>query len=391
MDAPSRRVYLDHSATTPMDPRVLEAMKPYFSVKFGNPSSIHAFGREARVALEEKREIAAKFLNAELGEVFFTSGGTESDNHAIKGAALAARRKGKNHIITSKVEHHAVLHTCDHLKELGFEVSYVPVDRYGRVDPEDVRRNINERTCLVTVMHGNNEVGTLNPIEEIAQVAKERGIAFHSDTVQTFGKIPIDVKRLGVDLLSVSGHKIYGPKGIGLLYVRRGVAVDELIHGGGQERGRRAGTENVPLAAGLARAIELCAESMEEDRQRIGALRDLFKRKIQERFDGVLFNTHPHHSLYNILNISFDSRRRELDGEVLLLRLDLKGVAVSSGSACTSGSIEPSHVLLAIGHEPRTASASLRFSFGRGNTEADVDYTVEALAEIVERNLKVVA
>ena len=374
-----------------MDPRVREAMEPYFGVKFGNPSSIHAFGREARVALEERREVAAKFLSAELGEVFFTSGGTESDNHAIKGVALAARRKGKTHIITSKVEHHAVLHTCNYLEELGFEVTYLPVDRYGRVDPDDLRRNINDRTCLVSIIHGNNELGSLNPIEEIGQITKERGVVFHSDTVQSFGKIPLDVKRLGVDLLSVSGHKIYGPKGIGLLFIRRGIAVDDLLHGGGQERGRRAGTENVLLAAGLARAIQICGERMEEDKKRIGGFRDLFKNKIQERLDSVIINTHPHNSLYNILSLSFDSRRREIDGEVLLLSLDLKGVAVSSGSACTSGSVEPSHVLLAIGHDPRTASASLRFSFGRGNTESDVACAVEVLAEIVERNLKVVA
>ncbi len=385
------RIYLDHSATTPIDPRVVEAMEPFFAQTFGNASSIHAFGREARVALEEKREGIARFLNVDSGEIFFTSGGTEADNHAIKGVAFAARSKGKTHIVTSKAEHHAVLHTCKFLEKLGFEVTYLPVDTYGRVDPDDVRQSLTDRTCVISIMHANNEVGTLNPIEEIAQIAREHGVPFHSDTVQSFGKLPIDVKRLGIDLLSVSAHKLYGPKGIGVLYVRKGIALENLLHGGGQERGRRAGTENVAYAAGLARAIEICKETMESEMERLRGLRDLLKRKLEETFDGLIFNTHPTESMPNILSISFDSRKVEIDGEVLILGLDLKGVAVSNGSACTSGSMEPSHVLQAMGRDHRTAMASIRFSFGRSNTESDIDYTLEALKEIVERSQKVLA
>jgi cysteine desulfurase len=386
-----KRIYLDHSATTPVDSRVLVEMNRFFSDAFGNASSIHAFGREARVALEEKREVVARFLNAEVGEIFFTSGGTESDNHAIKGIAFALRQKGKTHLITSKAEHHAVLRTCGFLEKLGFEVTYLPVDQYGRVDPEDVRRSITGRTCLISIMHANNEVGTLNPIEDIAQIAREQNVLFHSDTVQSFGKIPLDVKKVGVDLLVFSGHKIYGPKGIGGLYVRKGTPLESLLHGGGQERGKRAGTENVPLAAGLAKAVEICKDEMNDEQRRLAELRELLKSKLQDRFDGLLINTHPAHNMGNILSVSFDSRKVEVDGEVLLLSLDLKGVAVSNGSACTSGSLEPSHVLLAMGRDERTASASLRFSLGRGNTESDIDYAVQALAEVVERNKRVVA
>jgi cysteine desulfurase len=390
-DGRVKRVYLDYSATTPVDPRVLEAMKPFFNDTFGNASSIHAFGRETRVALEESREVVARSLDAEVGEVFFTSGGTESDNHALKGVAFALRPKGKTHLITSKAEHHAVLYTCGFLEKLGFEVTYLPVDKYGRVDPDDVRRSITGRTSLVSIMHANNEVGTLNAIEDIAQIANEHGVLFHSDTVQSFGKIPLDVKKIGVDLLAISGHKIYGPKGIGGLYVRKGTPLENLLHGGGQERGKRAGTENVPLTAGLAKAVEICDQQRSDEMRRLGELRELLKSKLQERFDGLLVNTHPVYNMPNILSISFDSRRVEIDGEVLLLSLDLKGVAVSNGSACTSGSFEPSHVLLAMGRDERTASASLRFSLGRGNTEADIEYAVHALAEVVERNRRVIA
>ena len=386
-----QRVYLDYSATTPLDPRVLDAMRPFFTEGFGNASSIHAFGREARVALEERREVVAKFLNADVGEIFFTSGGTESDNHAIKGVAFASKQKGKTHLITSRAEHHAVLHTCKFLEKLGFEVTYLPVGEYGRVDPDDVRRSITDRTCLISIMHANNEIGTLNPIEEIGRVAREHGVLFHSDTVQSFGKIPLDVRTLAVDLLSVSGHKIYGPKGIGALYIRKGVAIENILHGGGQERGRRAGTENVPLAVGLARAVEICKEEMDKEMKRLGELRNLLKDKLEQGFNGLIINTHPVHSLANILSISFDSRRAEIDGEVLLLSLDLKGVAVSNGSACTSGSLEPSHVLLAMGRDERTAGASLRFSLGRGSTESDIEYAVTALGEVVDRHRSVMS
>jgi cysteine desulfurase len=384
-----RRVYLDHSATTPLDERVLQSMQPFFTQTFGNPSSIHAFGREARVALEESREVIAKFLGAEVGEIYFTSGGTESDNHAIKGVAHANLRNGKTHLVTSRAEHHAVLHTCRSLEKEGFEVTYLPVDIYGRVDPDDVKRSLTSRTCLVSIIHANNEVGSLNPIEEIGRIANEHGVLFHSDTVQSFGKLPLNVKALPIDLLSVSGHKIYGPKGIGILYVRKGSTIENLLNGGGQERGRRPGTENVPLAVGLARAVEICREEMNGEVERLGALRDLLLKKLEGRFEGLIVNTHPVHNLPNILSFSFDSKRVEMDGEVLLLSMDLKGVALSNGSACTSGSIEPSHVLLAMGRDERTAAASLRFSLGRGNTEEDINYALDALTEVVEKNAKI--
>jgi len=384
-----QRVYLDHSATTPLDARVLKAMTPYFSEKFGNASSIHSFGREAKLALEESREKIAQYIGAEPGEIFFTSGGTEADNHAIKGIAYANYSSGKNHIITSKAEHHAVLDTCVYLAKNGFDVTFLGVDEYGMVDPDDVKRHITSKTCLISLMHGNNEVGTLNPVLEIAKIAKEHDIVFHSDTVQTIGKIRVDVNELGMDLLSIAAHKIYGPKGIGAIFIRKGTKIEKFIHGGKQERNRRAGTENVPLAVGFAKAVEICAMSMQNDEEKFKMLKEQLRDSITERIENIIFNGHPTHSLPNILSLSFDSSRVEVDGELLILNMDLHGVAVSSGSACTAGSIEPSHVLLAMGRDEKTALASIRFSFGRKTTEEEVNYVVGVLEDVARKIVKV--
>ncbi len=383
-----KRIYLDHSATTPLDPRVLEAMTPHFSEHFGNPSSVHAFGRESRAVLEESRYRIARFIGAKPDEVFFTSGGTEADNHALRGAAHAARRKGKNHIITSAIEHHAVLHSAETLHEDGFEVSVVPVDEHGAVDPDEVRKALRPTTCLISIMHANNEVGTLNSLREISAIAKEQGVILHSDTVQTVGKIRVNVDELGLDLLATSAHKFYGPKGIGAIYIRKGTSIDALIQGGSQESNRRAGTENVPLAAGFAKAAELCDASMELEAERIQKLRAKLRGRLEGEFEGVLFNGHPTESLPHILSVSFDSSRTPLDGEALIMGMDLQGVAVTSGSACTSGSLEPSHVLLAMGRDVPTARATVRFSLGRWTTEEEVNFAVDALHQVVSRMQK---
>ena len=381
-----KRVYLDHTATTPLDPSVLEAMKPYFSEKFGNASSIHRFGQEARAALDESRETIATLIGAHGSEIFFVSSGTEADNSALKGVAWKVREEaGKDHIITSKAEHHAVLESCEFLRQIGFGVTYLDVDRYGMVDPKSVRRAITRKTCLISIMHANNEVGTLNPILEIGAIAREHRVLFHSDGVQSFGKVGVNVDGLGVDLLSLSAHKIYGPKGIGALYVRKGVKMERLIHGGGQERGRRAGTENVPLAVGFAKAAELIDGGRESENRRLGELKSRLRAMLQERFPFIVYNGDPTDSLPHILNISFDSNKIEMDGEALLFNLDLAGIAVTSGSACTSGSMEPSHVLLAMGRDPKTAKATIRFSLGRLTIQEDIRYTVEKLEEIVGR------
>jgi cysteine desulfurase len=380
-----RQVYLDHTATTPLDHEVFEAMKPFFLDKYGNASSIHQWGREARAALDESRDAIATFVGAKASEIFFVSSGTEADNFATKGLAWEWEKVGKKHIITSSVEHHAVLETCAFLKEHGFEVSYLPVDTYGMVAPDEVRKAIRKDTALISIMHANNEVGTINPVAEIAKIAHEFAIPFHTDAVQSFGKIPVDVNELGVDLLSLSAHKIYGPKGIGALYIRRGTKIERFMHGGGQERGRRAGTENVPLAVGFAKAAELIVSKREEERKRMEELKKKLRSMIEERFPFVLFNGHPTESLPHILNVSFDSEKIEIDGEALLFNLDLAGIAVTSGSACTSGSMEPSHVLLAMGRDAKTAKATIRFSMGKSTTEEDLQYTVEKLGVIVER------
>jgi len=386
-----KRIYLDHSATTPLDPRVRDAMLPYFIDPYGNPSSIHAFGREARAVLEESRDRIARSIGARSDEVFFTSGGTEADNHALQGVARAARRNGKNHIVISAVEHHAVLHSAAALRENGIEISFVPVDRYGKVDPAEVQKAIKPETFLVSIMHANNEVGTINDLEDISVIAREKGVLLHSDTVQTVGKIKVDVNELGVDLLAISAHKFYGPKGIGAIYIRRGTAVESLLHGGSQESNRRAGTENVPLAVGFAKALELCNELMDEEGGRLRRLRGMLQRRVEGEFKGIIVNNHPTDVLPNILSVSFDSSVAPLDGEALIMGMDLEGVAVTSGSACTSGSLEPSHVLHAMGRDEKTAKATIRFSLGRGSTDDEIDSAVDALHRVVSRMEREVA
>lgn len=380
-----RNIYLDHTATTPLDPRVYEAMKPYFLETFGNASSIHRFGREARAALNESREKIAKLIGARAGEIIFVGGGTEADNFALKGVALEMKHSGKDHIITSKAEHHAVLETCGFLEQTGFRVTYADVDGCGMVDPQNVEAAITPGTGLISIMHANNEVGTINPIAGVASLAKERDIAFHSDAVQSFGKLSLNADALGADLLSLSAHKIYGPKGIGALYIRNGTRIGRFIHGGGQERGRRAGTENVPLAVGFAKAAGLMEQDRISEARRLVELKERFRTMLADRFPSILFNGHRTESLPYILNISFDNEKLEIDGEALLFNLDLAGIAVTSGSACTSGSMKPSHVLLAMGRERKTAQATVRFSFGKTTTEDDLVYTAEKLEEIVKR------
>lgn len=375
-----RKVYFDHSATTPTDPLVVEAMLPFLNAKFGNPSSIHSFGREAKVALEEARETVADFCNVRAADIYFTSGGTESDNMAIKGIAYELKNKGK-HIITSKIEHHAVLHTCEFLEKEGFEITYLSPDQYGMIHPKLVEKAIRKETILITIMHANNEVGTINPIEKIGEVARNKGILFHTDAVQTFGKIPIHLSELPVDLMSMSGHKIYGPKGVGVLFIRKGIRLMQLTHGGGHERNRRPGTENIPGIIGMAKAVELRKACMKDENAFVINLRDKFHKKITEAIPRIFLNGHTEQRLAGHLNLSFQG----IEGEALLLSLDLKGVAASSGSACTSGSIDPSHVLSAMGVKPELAQSSVRFTLGKDNTEEDVDYTLSILPEIVQR------
>ena len=375
-----RKVYFDHSATTMVDPQVVEAMLPFLNEKFGNPSSIHSFGREVKVALEEAREAVAEFCKVRAADIYFTGGGTESDNMAIKGIAYELREKGK-HIITSKIEHHAVLHTCEFLQKEGFEVTYLAPDKYGIIHPESVEKGIRKDTILITIMHANNEVGTINSIEKIGEIAREKGILFHTDAVQSFGKIPIDLSKLPVDLMSMSAHKIYGPKGVGVLYVRKGIRLVQQSHGGGHERNRRPGTENIPGIIGMAKAVELRKANMKKENKHLKKLRDKFHDKITKAIPRVYLNGHPEQRLSGHLNLSFQG----IEGEALLLSLDLKGIAASSGSACTSGSIDPSHVLSAMGVKPELAQSSIRFTLGKDNTEEDIDYAVSILPEIVQR------
>ncbi len=373
-------VYLDHSSTTPVEPQVVDAMLPYFNLHFGNPSSIHSFGQEAKVALEDARRQIAKLLKAEAGEVVFTSSGTESNNWALKGAAafFAGRKK---HLITSTAEHHAVLFTCQFIEKTGFDVTYLKVNEFGMVEPQQVADAIREDTFMVSVMHANNEVGTINPIGEIGAVARQAGVLFHTDAVQTFGKVPIDVQDLNVDFLTVSGHKIYGPKGVGALYLRQGLQLEKLLHGGKHERDRRAGTENVPAVVGFGKAAEISGTRMQEDFALVGTLRDELQKKLLEQIDGIHVNGHPEKRHPAILNASFAG----VESDSLLLGLDLKGIAVSNGSACTSGTVEPSHVLHAMGLPKSIANSAIRFSLGRKNTSDEIDYTVNALKVILKR------
>ena len=375
-----RKIYLDHNATTPIDPRVLEAMQPYFSEYFGNPSSIHTFGREAREALERARGQVAHLLGAQETEVYFTGGGTEADNMAIKGVAHSYRNKG-DHLITSEIEHHAVLESCGYLEKEGFRVTYLPVDGTGQVDPDDVRRAITDRTILITIMHANNEVGTIQPIAEIGRIARKHGIPFHTDAIQTAGKLPVHVDDLNVDLLSLSGHKIYAPKGVGALFIRKGTKITPLIHGGHHEHGRRAGTENSASIVGFGKAAEIAEAERTEESERLTELRDALHRKITDRIERVRLNGHPTQRIAGTLNLSFAA----VEGESIILSLDVEGIAVTSGSACTSASLEPSHVLSAMGVAPELSQSSLRFSLGRTNTPEDIETVAEVLPPIIER------
>jgi cysteine desulfurase len=354
-----KRIYLDYAGTTPCDPEVIKAMQPYFYDVFGNPSSIHHFGQEAKKAIEEARQSLASALAAKPEEIVFTCGGTESDNYAIEGVAFANEKKG-NHIITSAIEHHAVSETTKFLEKKGFEVTYVKVDKDGLVDPSDVKSAITDKTILISIMHANNEIGTIQPIAEIGRIARKKGISFHTDAVQTVGHIPVDVNELNVDLLSLSGHKFYGPKGVGALYIRKGTKITRFLHGGDQERGRRASTHNVAGIVGLGKAIEMCQENMAQEAASQTKLRDRLIRTIQQNIEDVRLNGHPDKRLPNNVNISF----QYIEGESIILNLDLLGIAASTGSACTSSSLEASHVLLAIGLAHELAHGSLRFTFG---------------------------
>lgn len=375
-----RQVYLDHSATTPMREEVVEAMLPYFSDAFGNASSIHTVGQKARRDLEDARNSFASLIGAHSKEVIFTSGGTESDNLAIKGIAYAKKGKGR-HIITSSIEHSAVLNCCHYLEQEGFEVTYLPVDKHALVDADSVRDAIRSDTILVSIMLANSEVGSIQPIKEIGAITKEKGIPFHTDAVQAVGKVPISVDDLKVDLLSVSGHKIYGPKGVGALYATQGTSIVPLAYGGHHEMGYRPGTENVAGIVGLAKAMELAEQERGDFSQSMNMLRSMLEKGISERIEEVQFNGHPKKRLPNISNASF----KFIDGESLLLSLDMSGIAVSTGSACASGSEEVSHVLTAMGIAPDVARGSLRFSLGRLNDEDDIAYVLEALPDLVSR------
>ncbi|MCE5338513.1 MAG: cysteine desulfurase NifS [Methanomicrobiaceae archaeon] len=375
-----RSVYMDHAATTTVRPEVVEAMLPYFSERFGNPSSLYALAREAKGAVEEAREAVAAAIGARPEEVYFTSGGTEADNWAVKGVVAASRKKG-DHIITSAIEHHAVLHPCQALEKQGYRVTYLPVDEFGRVEPGDVEDAITDETILVSVMAANNEIGTIQPVAEIGRVAHDHNIPFHTDAVQAIGAYPVDVDAMGADLLALSAHKFGGPKGTGALYIRRGTRIGTFMDGGGQERGRRAGTENVPGIVGLGRAIDLAVSRMPQNSARIAAMRDRLIRGILDGIPNTRLNGHPTERLANNVNVSF----RYVEGESILLSLDALGISASTGSACTSASLEPSHVLTACGLPPEHAHGSLRLTLGPENTDADVDYVLAVLPGVIAR------
>lgn len=375
-----KSIYLDYAATTPLDERVLSAMLPYLKDHYGNPSSVHSFGRKAKDALEQARRTLASLINAHPSEIVFTGSGSESDNLAILGYALSHQYKGK-HLITAVTEHNAVLNTCRYLEEMGFEVTYLPVDSRGRISLEDLKAAIRKDTLLISIMMVNNELGNIYPIREIAQIAHERGVVVHTDAVQAFGKMEINIEQLGIDLLSMAAHKIYGPKGVGALYVRRGIRIEKILFGGHQERDRRPGTENVAGIVGFAEAARICYEELELESRRIGELRDYFEHRVLTEIPDVQINGDPGNRLFPFSNLSF----RNVQGESLLLALDIRGVAVSSGSACSSGAVEPSHVLRAIATDDELANTSLRFSFGRFTTREDIDHVVNEIKPLVER------
>ena len=372
------RIYLDHAATTPTHPDVVKAMLPFFTDAFGNPSSIYSYGQEAKAAVEKARTKTAELIGARSEEIVFTSGGTEADNFALKGVAYANGHKG-NHIITTSIEHHAVMEVCKFLGRRGFTITYLPVDEYGLVDPDDVRKAITTKTMLISIIHANNEVGTIEPVSEIGKIAREAEVFFHTDAVQTVGHIPVNVDELKVDLLSISAHKFYGPKGVGALYVRKGTKLVPLMQGGEQEKMRRAGTENVPAIAGLGKAVELAGQEMDKEAERLVGLRDKLIKGLMDKVDHIRLNGHPTTRLPNNINVSVDF----VEGESMLLNLDLEGICASTGSACSSASLEPSHVLLALGLSPEQAHGSLRFTLGRENSEEGMERVLDVLPGIV--------
>ncbi len=374
------RTYLDYAATTPTHPEVVKAMLPYFTEAFGNPSSIYACGQEAKGAIEEARANVADLIGAQDEEIVFTGSGTEADNFAIKGVAYANESKG-NHIITTTIEHHAVLETCHFLETKGFKVTYLPVDEYGMVDLEEVRKAITNQTILISVMQANNEIGTIEPLAEIGKIAKETGIYFHTDAVQTVGHIPVSVDELGIDLLSMSAHKLYGPKGVGALYIRKGTKLLSFMHGGEQERGRRASTQNVPGIVGFGKAVEIARQEMNKEAEQVTYLRDKLISGLLAQIDHICLNGHPTNRLPNNVNVSISFA----EGESMCLNLDLEGICVSTGSACSSSVTEPSHVLLALGLPPLQAHSSLRFSLGKWTTEEEIDRVLEVLPRIVAK------
>jgi len=374
------RIYLDYAATTPTCPEAVEAMLPYFTESFGNASSIHSYGQEAKQALEEARSKVASLIGAGSEEIVFTSGGTEADNCAIKGVAYANQSRG-NHIITSAIEHHAVIESAEFLETQGFEVTCLPVDKYGLVDPDQVRRAITSKTILITIMQANNEVGTIEPIAAIGKIAREAGVYFHTDAVQAVGRIPVDVDELGVDLLSSSAHKLYGPNGVGILYIRKGTKLVPFMHGGEQEGGWRAGTHNIPGIVGFGKAAEMAQQEMAGEAKRLTVLRDRLINGLMERIEHTHLNGHPTQRLPNNVNVSFEF----VEGEAILLNLDLEGISASTGSACSSLSIEPSHILLALGVPPEQAHGSMRFSLGKWTSEEDIDRVLEVTPKIISK------
>jgi len=375
-----RTIYMDHSATTYTRKEVLEAMIPYFTEHFGNPSSIYGIARDSKNAIDAARVQTAEALGADPDEIYFTSGGSESDNWAIKGIAMANRKRG-NHIITTQIEHHAVLHTCQFLEKEGFEVTYLPVDQYGLVNPVDLEKAITDKTILISIMYANNEIGTIEPIAELGAIARKHKVYFHTDAVQAIGNLPIDVKSQNIDMLSISAHKFYGPKGTGALYIRKGVRIENLIHGGGQERRRRAGTENIAGIVGLGKAIEMATVDIPGHNAKIRSMRDRLIKGVLEKIPNARLNGHPEKRLPGNFNVSFEF----IEGESMLLWLDDEGICASTGSACTSGSLEPSHVLLATGLPVEISHGSLRLSLGDANTDEDVDFVLEVLPKVVKK------
>ena len=384
MPKKNKKIYLDYAATTPVDPRVLKAMLPYFSVTFGNTMSLHSFGQEAKAALEESRAIVADLINAKPNEIIFTSSATESNNLALKGVAFANKNKGR-HIIISQIEHACVRETAKWLETQGFEVTRIKVDEYGLVSPEDVKKAIKKETILVSIIHASNEIGTIQPIEEIGRICKERGVYFHTDAVQSFGKIPIDVNKMNIDLLTASSHKMYGPKGAACLFVREGVKIEPILHGGGHEFGLRSSTVNVAAIVGFAKACEICKKEMKKEAERLTKLRDKLIKGVLEKIPGSRLNGHPKMRLPNNANFSF----KGVEGEAIVIQLDLLGIAGSTGSACASAKLEPSPILLAIGLKPEQAHGSLRLTLGRWTKEKDIEYVLKVLPKVIKNLRKI--